>query len=174
MSYPTIHSPPHRQNRRWLAIFVRLIPARFRADINLDPVEGRLTVAVSIATPAAVRVALAHFPSKLPFYLIFTLHRSLMVYATSIMSNNTPDYGTITCNATLGDSTSVSYDYDHEREPVRKDTDTYSALPLLQTCTIILSLSGAAFCSSMTTGLLTVCLPAIAVDLSLPEHLLLW
>ncbi|OAQ99514.1 hypothetical protein LLEC1_01701 [Akanthomyces lecanii] len=89
------------------------------------------------------------------------------------MSNNTPDYGTIPCNATPGASTSVSAYNDTERELLRKDTDTHPTLPLLQTCTIMLSLSGAAFCSSMTSGLLTVCLPGIAVDLIIPEHLLL-
>lgn len=97
-----------------------------------------------------------------------------MVNATIIMSNSTPDYGTIPCNATVGASTVVSDDCETERGSLRKDIDTDSVLSLLQTCTIILSLSGAAFCTSMTSGLLTVCLPGIAVDLMIPEHLLLW
>ena len=157
-----------------MAISSRPVRPAPGADINLDSVAGRSIVAVSLATLAAVPVALAHFPSKLPFYLIFTLRRDLMVNATIIMSNSTPDYGTIPCNATVGASTVVSDDCETERGLLRKDTDTHSVLSLLQTCTIILSLSGAAFCTSMTSGLLTVCLPGIAVDLMIPEHLLLW
>ncbi len=73
MSYSTIHSPPYRDTGGWRFFLAQFGPSR--ADINLDSVAGRSTVVGSLATLAAVLVALAHFPSKLPFYLIFTLHR---------------------------------------------------------------------------------------------------
>lgn len=39
---------------------------------------------------------------------------------------------------------------------------------------LITTLTGITFVGSMSSGLLTVCLPGIAIDLNLPDNLLLW
>ena len=91
-----------------------------------------------------------------------------------IISENIAEYGTIPCDGIDNNSELTKVSDNCDEECMKKDEGIYTAPPFLQTCTIILSLSGVAFCSSVSTGLLTVCLPAIAKDLSLPEHLLLW
>lgn len=44
----------------------------------------------------------------------------------------------------------------------------------IQRSAIVFTLSGVGFCASMSSGLITVCLPVIAKDVQLPEHLFLW
>lgn len=39
---------------------------------------------------------------------------------------------------------------------------------------LITTLTGVTFIGSMSSGLLTICLPGIAADLELPDNLLLW
>ncbi len=47
-------------------------------------------------------------------------------------------------------------------------------LSLWRTVLVITTLAGLAFANSMSVGLITICLPAIAADLHLAESLLLW
>lgn len=65
-----------------------------------------------------------------------------------------------------------------EEPLLRKDSRDgpipHPSLSKLRSTLIIASLTGITFSSSMSHGLLTVGLPYIAVDLRLPDHLLLW
>lgn len=47
-------------------------------------------------------------------------------------------------------------------------------LPRGRAIIVIASLAGVNFLSSLTNGLLTVGLPRMALDVALPQHLLLW
>lgn len=49
-----------------------------------------------------------------------------------------------------------------------------ATLPRSSAVIVITALSGITFVGSMSTGLLTIGLPTIARDLSLPDNLLLW
>lgn len=92
-----------------------------------------------------------------------------------LTSDSTPGYGTIPTVAQNSEDVSTRL-LDNRDEELSKnqEEDNHPAPALLQTCAIIISLSGISFSSTACTGLLTVCLPAIAQDLNLPDHLLLW
>jgi hypothetical protein len=51
---------------------------------------------------------------------------------------------------------------------------TFLALSKTETVLIIFTLTGITFANSMSTGLFTIGIPRIAVDIKLPENLLLW